>query len=68
MAGGSIEKLKEMMRHSSVQVTERYAHLRPDAFSDRDRGMIAVDLEPPGDEPGANEREMSAEGLAVLHQ
>lgn len=44
MNGGSIEKLKEMMGHYSVVVTERYAHLRPDLFVARDFGTISVDL------------------------
>ena len=46
MAGGSIEKLKEILGHSTIQVTERYSHLRPEAFSDKDRGLLAVDLAP----------------------
>ncbi len=29
LAGGSIEKLKEIMGHISVIVTEQYAHLHP---------------------------------------
>jgi hypothetical protein len=44
MAGNSIEKLRTIMGHSSVQVTERYAHLRPDAFGDADRAAIRVNL------------------------
>src|SRR2546428_2145130 len=32
MAGASIEKLKEILGHYSVVMTERYAHLRPDSF------------------------------------
>ncbi len=63
MSGGSIEKLREMLGHCSVLVTERYAHLRPDSFSDRDRGTIAVDLRPGGEvaraEPGTIEHPMS---------
>jgi integrase len=49
LGGGSIEKLKEMLGHCSVVVTERYTHLRPDSFSDRDRATIAVDLRPGGE-------------------
>jgi Phage integrase family len=45
MAGGSIEKLKEILGHYSVVVTERYAHLRPELFPARDLGTIAVDME-----------------------
>jgi hypothetical protein len=33
-----------MMGHSSVLVTERYDHLRPDLFTDRDVGHMDVDL------------------------
>ncbi len=46
MAGNGIEKLSKIMGHSSVQVTERYAHLRPDAFNDADRATIKVSLAP----------------------
>ncbi len=49
MNGGSIEKLKEILGHYSVVITERYAHLRPDLFSARDLGAISLDLTP-GDE------------------
>ena len=48
MAGGSIEKLKEILGHYSVVVTERYAHLRPDLFSPADLATITLDLAPPG--------------------
>jgi len=44
MAGGSIEKLKEILGHYSVVMTERYAHLRPDLFPASDLGTIRVDL------------------------
>jgi integrase len=42
--GGSLEKLKEMMGHSSVIVTERYAHLVPGRFTDLDRSRVALDM------------------------
>ena len=32
LAGGSIEKLREILGHSTVLVTERYAHLKPELF------------------------------------
>jgi integrase len=44
MSGGSIEKLKELLGHYSVIMTERYAHLRPDLFTARDLATIEVDL------------------------
>lgn len=47
LAGGTIEKLREVMGHSTVMVTERYAHLRPDMFGAADRGRVAVDLSTP---------------------
>lgn len=48
LSGGSIEKLKEMLGHCSVVVTERYAHLKPELFAQRDFGTIALDLTPGG--------------------
>jgi len=44
LAGGSIEKLKEIMGHSSVVVTERYAHLKPELFRAADYELLNVDL------------------------
>ena len=46
MSGGSIEKLKEMLGHYSVVMTERYAHLRPELFTKADLATISVDLGP----------------------
>jgi len=46
LSGGSIEKLKEMLGHYSVILTERYAHLRPDLFPIADLGLIALELRP----------------------
>ena len=34
--GRPIERLREILGHSTVKVTERYAHLRPDLFSEED--------------------------------
>ncbi|MFH1151364.1 MAG: tyrosine-type recombinase/integrase [Actinomycetota bacterium] len=45
--GRPIEKLKEILGHSSVLVTERYAHLRPDAFTAEDYRAACVDLAEP---------------------
>lgn len=39
-----------MLGHCSVVVTGRYAHPKPDSFSDRDRGIIVIDLSRPDDE------------------
>lgn len=44
MAGGSIEKLKEILGHYSVVMTERYAHLKPDLFSAKDMAILDLDL------------------------
>jgi integrase len=44
MAGGSIEKLKEILGHYSVAMTEKYAHLRTDLFTQRDLGTIPLAL------------------------
>lgn len=40
--GGSLETLREMLGHSSVTITERYAHLTPGTYSDADRARVAV--------------------------
>jgi integrase len=53
MAGGSIEKLKEMLGHYSVVMTERYSHLRTDLFTKSDLATIAVDLSPGNPKAGA---------------
>ncbi len=45
LSGGSIEKLKEMLGHYSVVVTERYAHLRPDLFPVADLSLIALNMQ-----------------------
>ncbi len=41
-----IEKLKEILGHSTVQVTERYAHLKTDLFSPADLAAMSIDLTP----------------------
>lgn len=52
LGGGSIEKLKEILGHYSVVVTERYTHLRTDLFSPKDHATISVDLGPGKAVPG----------------
>lgn len=52
MAGGSIEKLKEVLGHYSVVVTERYAHLKPELFTADDLGTIQLDMRD-GAKPGS---------------
>lgn len=44
LAGDSIEKLKEILGHYSVVMTERYAHLKPDLFSAKDMAVLDLDL------------------------
>lgn len=44
MADGSLEKLAAILGHSSVEVTKRYAHLKPELFPERDCGLLDVDL------------------------
>lgn len=46
LQGGSIEKLAEVMGHSSVIVTHRYAHMRPELFQDADHALLNVDMAP----------------------
>jgi integrase len=44
LAGGSIEKLSTMLGHYSVVMTEKYTHLRPDLFAQKDLGTIPLKL------------------------
>ncbi len=53
MNGGSIEKLKEILGHYAVVITERYAHLRPHLFTARDLATIDVSLSASDASPGA---------------
>ncbi|HET6146274.1 MAG TPA: hypothetical protein VFH68_01985 [Polyangia bacterium] len=46
MQGGTIEKLREVLGHSSVAVAERDSHPQADVFNGRDRGLMAVALSP----------------------
>jgi integrase len=47
MDGRPIERLREILGHSTVKVTERYAHLRPGMFTVEDLEAVAVDLREP---------------------
>jgi integrase len=42
--GGSIEKLRVILGHSTVLVTERYAHLKPELFQEADLLRADVNL------------------------
>jgi hypothetical protein len=44
IAGKSLAKLREILGHSTLVVTERYAHLAPSMFRDDDLMMFAHDL------------------------
>ncbi|MBI3072788.1 MAG: site-specific integrase [Deltaproteobacteria bacterium] len=46
LAGGSMEKLQKVMGHSTINVTERYSHLRTDLFRESDYCLLNVDLRP----------------------
>ena len=61
MDGRPIEKLKELLGHSTVRVTERYAHLRVDLFQPEDCAAVAVDLTPGRAEPGTFGYEMATQ-------
>jgi integrase len=50
MGGGSLATLREILGHSSVQVTERYGHLNPDHFRREDLLKMRVDFARPGGE------------------
>jgi hypothetical protein len=50
MGGGSLATLREILGHSSVQVTERYGHLKPDLFRKEDLLKMSVDFARPGGE------------------
>lgn len=46
LQGGSLEKLAAILGHSTLAVTERYAHLRPERLADEDTRRAQVDLGP----------------------
>jgi integrase len=45
--GGSLELLRQLMGHSSVTTTERYAHLKPDLYREAIYTTMAIDLSAP---------------------
>jgi hypothetical protein len=47
MNGGSIMRLKDLLGHSSVSTTERYAKLAPDHYSPADLDRLAGNLSVP---------------------
>jgi integrase len=47
IGGGSIERLRVILGHSSVVVTERYAHLSPAHFGARELSAVSVDMSRP---------------------
>ena len=40
LRGGAIEQLSKILGHSSIAMTERYSHLRPDQFTAQVRGLF----------------------------
>jgi hypothetical protein len=46
-----LRSVRERICRHSVTVTERYAHLRPDLFAQRDLATIALDLRAGGADP-----------------
>ena len=48
LSGGSIEKLREILGHSTVLVTERYTHLKPELFGAADLERANVPLKAVG--------------------
>lgn len=49
LAGGEMRELQTILGHSTVAVTERYAHLRPGVFSSEAARRIRVSLDPADD-------------------
>ena len=47
LGGGSLELLHQLMGHSSVTTTERYAHLKPDLYRETVYATMAIDLSAP---------------------
>jgi hypothetical protein len=44
LEGKPIGRLARMLGHTETEVTERYAHLRPDLFPAEDRRALAIEL------------------------
>jgi integrase len=68
MGGGSLATLRDILGHSSVVVTERYAHLRPDLFKAEDLLKLTVNLSREGGEVvdlAAHRQVIGAPGHAV---
>jgi integrase len=48
MDGGELAMLAERLGHTTTEVTERYAHLQADRITDKERGLVDIDLLAPG--------------------
>ncbi len=44
--GGSLHKLAAVLGHSSTEVTMRYRHLVPGEYTEAERALVDLDLQP----------------------
>lgn len=61
LAGGPMAQLSDILGHSSVAITERYAHLRADLYGPSVRGILGTGRAPARDTAGDNLRKLKVE-------